>query len=94
MEENKNIQLPHDGVVTKLSIQNLLDFAEMSPKPFGVLSKLEEMVTDKKIRKLERQEVILDHGNIIVFDLVGFEKTDERFGIDMYTVIYRYSSMS
>lgn len=93
---NENaLELPHDGVVTKLEIQNVSDFLNIFDKlPFKVLSKLEDEVVGKKIRKLEKTENILSEGGRVTqFNLVGYNKTEVSQGVDEYTVSYRYSAI-
>lgn len=91
----KLLELPHDGIVTKLEIQNVGDFLNVFDKfPFRVLSKLEDGVVGKKIRKLEKIENILsESGRVIQFNIVGYNKTGISQGVDEYTVSYRYSAI-
>ena len=91
----KLLELPHDGIVTKLEIQNVNDFLNIFGKfPFKVLSKLEEEIVGKKIRKLEKIENILSEGGRVTqFNLVGYNKTEVFQGVDEYTVYYRYSAI-
>lgn len=99
MEESTKeiIQLPHDGIVKKIVISNLLDFLdimEKEDKPFKLLAELENNLVGRKIRKIETTiSIPLSSGKgIVVFSLSSYDKVDS-IEIDKYILTYRYSSM-
>lgn len=95
IKEKVNVTLPHDGVVTKLCIQNLSDFVSiLKSRPFYTLAELEKSVIGKKIRKLEKTKSIMYVlGGVVMFDLVGYDKVGTVDGVDEYSVTYRYSAI-
>lgn len=95
-QENESPNLPHDGIVSMVRIQNLLDFVDIKKtKPFLMLSRLEEMLLGEKIRKIQKTIQLKDEvtGGLVIFQLTGFEKIRKTEGIDNYTVTYRYSAI-
>lgn len=98
MEESTKeiIQLPHDGIVKKIVISNLLDFLDIlkEDRPFKLLAELENNLVGRKIRKIETTiSIPLSSGKgIVVFSLSSYDKVDS-IEIDKYILTYRYSSM-
>ena len=98
MEESTKeiIQLPHDGIVKKIVISNLLDFLDIlkEDRPFKLLAELENNLVGRKIRKIETTISIplSSRKGIVVFSLSSYNKVDS-IEIDKYILTYRYSSM-
>ena len=98
MEESTKeiIQLPHDGIVKKIVISNLLDFLDIlkENRPFKLLAELENNLVGRKIRKIETTISIplSSRKGIVVFSLSSYNKVDS-IEIDKYILTYRYSSM-